>query len=1527
MLTKSNGASLNVLAYATLVAGLVPSASLAQQAIVVRQGTTDTTAKTVGGTDTLTVEAGGTLAPGATPAISWTTSSTGLRITNAGTIRTTAAGGRAINASGASNPRTITLTNAAGGLIESQDDAFRINVAPTSGTIRVDNYGIIRSTNGGQALDFDAVTFGPTVIINNYAGAELRSFGQDAVRPGDRAVVTNAGLILSDGAANNSYDGIDFQAGSGIVNNQAGGTISGLRHGVTADNAVTVNNAGTILGRNGSGVGSDGMGTVVNVGTITGRWDGVSINGDGDGVDIDLLASVINNGTIQGLSANGVDSGGRANTAEGVAIGGGTVLNNAGATIFGAGTGILASNDTNAGRSAVSATTITNAGTIQGGTGRAITLIGGFSDTITNSGTIIGGAAGAIDMGGGDDILNIQGGSVITGIVDGGTGTDTVRLGFPGLDTGGSFAGSVNFESLRSVTGNWTLTGPQAYANGIEVGSGTTVFGNAATLSQSSITTRGLLTINEATNTTYTGAITGNGAVSKTGAGNLSVGAQTFTGGLNVTGGTLTLTGQQAAFGYYIGTGATLTSNLAATVTGAAGVGFLGNSVTNLGTLSNRNANGRAIDLSTNGSLNLNISNETGALIESANDAIRIAGNPRGANVSIRNSGTIRSTNGGQAIDFDAIAGGSSIEIVNTSTGIIQSFGQDAIRPGQGAVVINAGLIFSDGPANNSYDGIDWQARSGVVNNQATGTISGLRHGITSDVAVTVNNAGTILGRNGSGIGSDGTGTVVNFGTITGRWDGVAINGDGDGDGVDIDFIGSVTNSGTIQGLSANGIDSGGRANSAEGVAMGGGTIVNTAGATIFGAGTGILINHDTNAGGVADGATTINNAGTIRGGAGRAITLVGAFADTITNSGTITGGNAGAIDMGDGNDILNILTGSVITGTIDGGAGMDRVNLGGAGGSFGATTGFETLAVNTGAWTLTAPSTYANGTTIASTASLTGTSTTLTGGITNAGILVFDQRVDGTAALSLTGTGQLVKLGSGALTLGSQSGFSGATAVNAGRLVLAGALPSAVTVGNGATLGGVGTIAGLVVATGGTVAPGNSPGTLAVTGNFAQASGSTYLAETTAAGLSDRIAVGGTATLANGAILNVTRDSGTYTVGSRYTLLTANGGITGSYTVVQNPTNGTEFRLLQSNTAIAVAVARTGGSLAGLATTRNQAAVAPAFAGLGVGNAAYGALTLVPDDAVVRDAFDDLAGEVHATVRTTMLRGAQTGEDATRTRLLEPGDASGIWGQILGQRGSDDGDRNAARATRSGWGAFGGVDLALDGALLGVAGGYSRTDLSIATRGSTAEVETKQVLGYAGGTLGPVAVRTAAGYAWTSADVTRGIAFPGFAAVARSNYDGDVLHGFVEAGLPTAMFGGTVEPFAGIELYRVHTDGFAETNSAVALTGRDASEVFTLTTLGMRGQTPIAQGLSARLRIGWQHALGDVTPRSLVRFAGGGQTFQVSGAPLSRDAALVSLDLAWQPVERLTITSGYSGSIGGASEDNRLRIMVSLGL
>jgi uncharacterized protein with beta-barrel porin domain len=519
-----NGVSSSILVG---LATLSASTTLSAQTFTVTTGATDTAPKTLNGTQTGTVDAGATLrSTTGTATITWNGASTGVVIMNSGVIENTSTG-RVIDASGAVANRTLTFLNNVGAVTRSaQNDVLRFNLAITSGTILIDNAGLIQAGGTGfaglgQALDFRGMSAsGPGLTITNRATGVIEALTDDAIRPGRNAIINNAGIIRSFGAntsggANGTADGIDAGAITGVVvNNQNGGLISGARHGVTADADITVNNAsgGVILGRNGSGVGSDGAGTVINYGTITGTYAGAGnifnsngvaqVNGDGDGVDIDTAATIVNYGLIEGTGAGGFDSGGRANNGEGISIGGGSISNYG--TISGASFGIVVNNDSVASRSGVAATTITNnagasiigqngyairlenktgtaadndaivnrgkiigngaipdpnavvlmqsgavdtnsVGTLNGvaytGTGSARFIRGDGSaiqmgegaDLFTNYGTVIGNTGRAVNLEGGADTANIMSGSRITGLVDGGAGTDTLNYNKVGL--------------------------------------------------------------------------------------------------------------------------------------------------------------------------------------------------------------------------------------------------------------------------------------------------------------------------------------------------------------------------------------------------------------------------------------------------------------------------------------------------------------------------------------------------------------------------------------------------------------------------------------------------------------------------------------------------------------------------------------------------------------------------------------------------------------------------------------------------------------------------------------------------------------------------------------------------------------------------------------------------------------------------------------------------------------------------------------------------------------------------------------
>ncbi|HSJ04636.1 MAG TPA: autotransporter domain-containing protein [Verrucomicrobium sp.] len=520
------GLALTTLALVTLP--LTPSPSLAAD-FTVNAGVTDNTAKTLTTGNTGTVQATGTLSiSGSTTAVAITGTGT-VNVINSGSILQTGTG-RGIDNTGGGNSGTRIITNNAGGLIQTADgDTIRIN--RTDSNVTINNYGIIRSNNaskaGNQVLDFNAITSG-TNIVNNYLGGLIEATAADAIRPGTNGVVNNWGTISAipvvemDGILRvvSGSDGIDAQTRTGIqVFNS--GTVSG-RHGITGEDSgsgfvITVTNyqGGTIQGVNGSGINIDestAVANITNYGSIIGNFDSTKYDvGDGDGVDVDGIVTLDNYGVIKGINAGGLNDG-SLNNSEGVSIGGGTIINRAGAVISGennaatasVGNGILV--DDSNGSNAFAATTITNSGLIQGKSGFGIKIIGTFADTITNSaggviqgagnvttvqtgggadiltnrGAIISGSGQAVDLGDGDDSLFILGGqAAVVGDVHGGAGVNTLVIN-PGSGGVFKYEGSFfDFQTAEFQSGTTVLNGT-SHITGLTSVSGGSLLVNGA---------------------------------------------------------------------------------------------------------------------------------------------------------------------------------------------------------------------------------------------------------------------------------------------------------------------------------------------------------------------------------------------------------------------------------------------------------------------------------------------------------------------------------------------------------------------------------------------------------------------------------------------------------------------------------------------------------------------------------------------------------------------------------------------------------------------------------------------------------------------------------------------------------------------------------------------------------------------------------------------------------------------------------------------------------------------------------------
>jgi outer membrane autotransporter protein len=608
------------------------------------------------------------------------------------------------------------------------------------------------------------------------------------------------------------------------------------------------------------------------------------------------------------------------------------------------------------------------------------------------------------------------------------------------------------------------ISGPGAL---IKTGAGVMLLGGANSYSGGTVVEAGTLTLIEA-NTLGTGSLTVIGGLLNLDGFDQSVAGLSGAGGI-IDLGSATLTASSAGnttyAGVITGSGA-LVKGGAGTLTLTGANIYTGGTVINAGML----ALGAGGSLSQSSALTLNAA---GAIFDisaaGANQTIGALTGVAGSTVSL---GANTLTFGDATNQTFAGSIGGTGGVVKRGSGRQTLTGSNVYT---GGTTINAGTLALSGAGSLAAGGSVGLASAGAefdIGAAAGGrTIGGLSGVAGSSITLGTNTltfgnaasqtfAGSIGGTGGVVKQGTGTQTLSGANTYTG---GTTINAG----------TLALTGSGSLAANGSLNLASAGTEFDISG-AFGGrtiGALSGVAGSTIT-LGTSTLTFGD---------ATNQSFAGSIGGTGG--VVKQGAGTQTFTGANTYTGGttiNAGTLALGAG--------GSLALGS--------AVSLAGAG------TAFDISA-------------SATDQTIGGLSGAAGSAVTL-----GARTLTFGDAANQSFAGSISGTGGIVKQGTGRQTLSGPSSYSGTTTVAAGELRVDGVLtgPGTVTVSAGATLSGTGSIAGAVTVDG-TLSAGHSPGTLTV-GSLTLNSGSTSVFELNTPGV-----VGGSDPVTGNDLVTVTGD------------------------------------------------------------------------------------------------------------------------------------------------------------------------------------------------------------------------------------------------------------------------------------------------------------------------------------------------------------------------------------------------------------------
>lgn len=580
------------------------------------------------------------------------------------------------------------------------------------------------------------------------------------------------------------------------------------------------------------------------------------------------------------------------------------------------------------------------------------------------------------------------------------------------------------------------------------------------------------------------------------------------------------------------------------------------------------------------------------------------------------------------------------------------------------------------------------------------------------------------------------------------------------------------------------------------------------------------------------------------------------------------------------------------------------------------------------------------------------------------------------------------VAVGGGSVVVGEGAAITGDVTVdNGGSVKVNGDIGGRVTVASGATLSGSGRIGG-DTSVSGILAPGNSPGTLVFTAPVTLNASSIYQAEIdgtgtgAGAGNHDQVVVRGASFTAGGRLTPVLRgiagsatNSFSPALGQTFTVVTADGGISGRFDRLDQPAAGlaagTRLDLIYGvTTATLVATPASYANLAaaGLGQTSNQRSVGaalesirPAAGGQASSTstqALFDTLYPLPGDRIA-PALDQLSGRIHADTlaaerinRRMFGRAIETRQASGRggpavadgvggvAQFVFDGEARSVagmpeaagggngnagsdtsfWGRPMVAWGRNSGDGSATRSTG---GFLVGTDHAFDPAFkAGMALGFLRTRVKGSDGMGEGTVDSYQATLYGSWMPGAFFVDGALGYGYSRTEASRPIAFGTAAGAASGETDGRSLSADLSAGTRMAVGGAWLEPRAGLRWDRLRRDGFTETGTAaLALTEEEGAEDALRSSFGLRaGKRLTLEGMVVEPTglIAWEHDWRDVGSSTSASLGGARFAIGQAGKP-GRDAAVLGAGVGVTMMQGLSLQVGYVGELRRKDTDHAL--------